>query len=483
MSFPGRANFMDPAPAPRSWNYSIQDNGRALAYYPGDVSINGNVIISGDGDIQGAIDAANARGGGLVIVGQSANVATSLILKTGVYVDVAPGVILTWTGGADFMWKTANDNVTNYCGLSGYGATFACGASAAGALRIYSTWKSQFQGFRVTSNSATNVILDIRGDASGGTGPAAGRHTAYCTFVDILSEGYSGTLCRLYGVQANSGYVTLNSFYNVCSEANQVRGFDFAQWCDSNTFSGKIRVNLAANNAVGAEFNTADPTNNVGVYNIVFESFAVDTFAGPTGRKAVQLNNCKDIFIYNLFNTPVAEGGVVNTTVNTGCYEITLFDDATNSIRIYGKSVSRQGTGTNDNAPAGFIGEYMEHIVGPGSAVALTTDTPATVCTLALTPGDWDVRGTGLFAGNAATTIVYLLAGISDTAAFDDNNYTHLQRWFNNAISTFIARLPVTARRFSVSSAGNNSVQLICQAGFGLNTLGAYGILTARRVR
>ena len=51
------------------------------------------------------------------------------------------------------------------------------------------------------------------------------------------------------------------------------------------------------------------------------------------------------------------------------------------------------GTTTNDDAAAGKIGEYQSAGIGFGSAISLTTATPANVTSISLTAGDWDVSG------------------------------------------------------------------------------------------
>ena len=52
------------------------------------------------------------------------------------------------------------------------------------------------------------------------------------------------------------------------------------------------------------------------------------------------------------------------------------------------------GTGTNDNAAAGIVGEFITATVAVGGAVALVTATANTVTSITLTPGDWDMSAT-----------------------------------------------------------------------------------------
>jgi hypothetical protein len=61
-----------------------------------------------------------------------------------------------------------------------------------------------------------------------------------------------------------------------------------------------------------------------------------------------------------------------------------------------------KGTATNDNAPAGYVGEYKESKVTAGTSVG-TTGQYFDATSLTLTAGDWDVSGFAYFTRNGAT--------------------------------------------------------------------------------
>jgi hypothetical protein len=142
-----------------------------------------------------------------------------------------------------------------------------------------------------------------------------------------------------------------------------------------------------------------------------------------------------------------------------------------------------QGTTTNDNAPAGFIGEFISSTVLIGSAVSLTTSTPANVTSISLTAGDWDVRGTVAFSAGASTTYSQIVGALSSASAtLPTNAGLGLTTLFNNPFTTGTAQvISVGPARFSL--AATTTIYLVTQAGFGVSTLAAYGFLGARRVR
>ena len=70
------------------------------------------------------------------------------------------------------------------------------------------------------------------------------------------------------------------------------------------------------------------------------------------------------------------------------------------------------GTTTNNSAAAGSVGEQIESVASPGTALTSTVSVNGT--SISLTAGDWDVWGSCYFSG---LTITLMTAGISQTSA------------------------------------------------------------------
>lgn len=141
------------------------------------------------------------------------------------------------------------------------------------------------------------------------------------------------------------------------------------------------------------------------------------------------------------------------------------------------------GTNTNDSATAGNVGQYISSSVLAGAAVPLTTVTYANVTSIALTAGDWDVRGLVANVPDAATVTVFLDACISTTSATPptiaaENNYSRDVVSNAAGISTVINVGPMR-----ISLAAPTTVYLVAQADFSVNTNAAFGFIGARRVR
>lgn len=141
------------------------------------------------------------------------------------------------------------------------------------------------------------------------------------------------------------------------------------------------------------------------------------------------------------------------------------------------------GTATNDNAAAGYIGEYVSSNVPIGSAVSLTTGVAKTVTSISLTAGDWDVGGTVGFSEGATTTCTQQIAGISttnNTLPTSPGAGAYAQQGGTGVNGTG-AVMPTGTTRISL--AATTTVYLIAQASFAASTDAAYGFLWARRAR
>lgn len=139
-----------------------------------------------------------------------------------------------------------------------------------------------------------------------------------------------------------------------------------------------------------------------------------------------------------------------------------------------------RGTTTNDNAAAGYVGEFVTSTLASGSAISLTTNVVANVTSITLTPGDWDVFGAVNYAHSAATTSNYS-GGTSTTSATLGSQGTYFTLPFGVSASSAAVRQAVPTVRISVSV--NTIVYLVALATISGGTVSAHGTINARRVR
>jgi hypothetical protein len=151
------------------------------------------------------------------------------------------------------------------------------------------------------------------------------------------------------------------------------------------------------------------------------------------------------------------------------------------SVTIFGRFLSI-GTNTNDNAPTGYVGEYLSSAIASASAVTLTNNQYNDVTSLALTAGDWDVSAMVMFTGTITGT--NFTAGIGTSSG---NASTGLVAGDNSistaSISTAASDSGLSVPTWRTSLSASKTYYLKAFGLFSIGTLKAYGRISARRVR
>ena len=153
---------------------------------------------------------------------------------------------------------------------------------------------------------------------------------------------------------------------------------------------------------------------------------------------------------------------------------------ATVTIVPYGQVA---GTSTNDNAIAGSVGEIISSSIASGSAVSLSTATPANVTSISLTAGDWDVSASLVRTFGASTSITILKTSISTTSATDGSLATGTMDQYSTAAMVPVTDMSMSIGPIRLSLASPTTVYLVADDTFTVSTNKGYGILRARRVR
>lgn len=170
-----------------------------------------------------------------------------------------------------------------------------------------------------------------------------------------------------------------------------------------------------------------------------------------------------------------ANSGVLSTN-SSGVPSI----DTTN-FAVLSTGLQLKGNNTNTAPPAGFIGEQIRSFVNSGSPVSLSTTVCSNITSISLTAGIWDISAVIKFTANAATSITLFQYGISPTSATMDNfgddcgSDSHA-----TAIIGYGPTRCIPAYRVTLS--GTTTYYLVALGTFTVNTLTAYGRISATRV-
>lgn len=203
---------------------------------------------------------------------------------------------------------------------------------------------------------------------------------------------------------------------------------------------------------------------------VIFYAIALISIAvhAATGDIKVQQRSAAGSFYDNIFAT-AANGVLITSSGGNVTASTTL------------PAVPVQGTNTNNNAATGFIGEYVTASVASASPVSLSSTVPANVTSISLTAGDWDVSGSVGFKPDPTTAIVFMLGGVSTTSATNPDEGNRVLVSFKGNASDFNIENAIPTVRVSI--AATTTVYLVADAYFGASTMGAFGRISARRVR
>ena len=160
------------------------------------------------------------------------------------------------------------------------------------------------------------------------------------------------------------------------------------------------------------------------------------------------------------------------------------------SYPVSGSASAVKGTTTNDNAPAGFLGEFITATVASGAAVALTSTVQANIASISLTAGDWDVSAVADLLTGAATSVSFISAGLGTVSATQltqvggggvgtDPLVTLADPAFVPGVTTLTLSLPPVR----VSLAATTTIFFVALCTFTVSTLSAFGTIRARRMR
>jgi len=180
---------------------------------------------------------------------------------------------------------------------------------------------------------------------------------------------------------------------------------------------------------------------------------------------------------------PAGPAGPNAVSVNTG----NIAKLGTDSLIFVPKNVI--GTITNDNAPAGCVGEFISKTVLAANAVAAATGVTVNVTSISLSPGDWDVQGQIWIAPTgtrAATNVTGIGTWVSATSALMPTVPAgSLNSLFGINIALVAANLPVlTTGKVRFSLAATTTIYLSGLVTFtGTGPIGLYGYIDARRAR
>lgn len=285
--------------------------------------------------IDAALDAAEQAGASAVWFPGGIYDTAGFRLRSGIDLRADGNALIRWTGGPGTVIDSAHSGILRDAGISGIDIE---SRDATTAIAWRSSLECELRDVTVRADNPAQVVLDMCCNADGAANEWGNRNNAYNNVDGLRQRGRCGSLLRLSGLGPPNGpqsaVTTLNSFCNINGAGVCGTGIDFASWADSNHFDGITHLYLIADNAVGMDYNSGAPTENMGVYANSFDHLAVDAFGSFAGRIGLRLNKSGSLRIDHYYNSPVAEGGDLIISPLAAGYKIQHIDPATGEYRL-----------------------------------------------------------------------------------------------------------------------------------------------------
>jgi hypothetical protein len=173
------------------------------------------------------------------------------------------------------------------------------------------------------------------------------------------------------------------------------------------------------------------------------------------------------------YDAPIVEtlaGGQQHSQAWTEYHQ--SLSDQVNDLAV--AATKNKGVTDGSDAVAGDIGEYL--FTPSGASVGLSNGALANICSLDLTPGDWDVAGNVIFNPTGAVTFA---AASCSTASVTLNVIA--ARVAGSAAANQLRLGTGGDQRINVSA--DTTVYLVAQCGFTSGSVSATGTIWGRRVR
>lgn len=318
----------------------------------------------------------------------------------------------------------------------------------------------------LTPNSATTGVVTVAGtliSTNGGTGVS--NPTAHGI---MIAEGASA----MTPIVLAAGQVLVGTTASDPTAATIGSGTGITV----TSSTGAISIALAAITGSGASVLASGATaTNLTLITPALGTPTSGVLSSCTGYAAASLTGLGTNVATGLATTLNGTGALAGTTSPTFVTP-TLGVATATSLAFSPSTGGIVGTATNNNAGAGYVGEFVSSVIPQASPVTITVSGTVTdVTSIALTAGDWDVWGNIFYLPSVACSAE---VGWTNTASATQPNAEFIAQ-FQGALNNQGFCVPY--RR--VSAAGNVTCYLTANATFASGNCQVSGGIYARRVR
>lgn len=208
--------------------------------------------------------------------------------------------------------------------------------------------------------------------------------------------------------------------------------------------------------------------------------YAINSIQFPnidTAQRTLTVNKVTSAGTQLLYKATLSAGSALMYDGGAGWYVMDQFGNRLSSASLpAGVTLTTPnitGVTNGSNATAGSVGEIM---TASGTGVALSNNVSANLCSVTLTPGDWQVYGNALITGSALTAAN---AGVNTTSGTSPG--TSLLGQYVSSTTFSAIGWSVPTQRFSISA--NTTIYLVGTGAFSSGSCAGNGSILARRER
>lgn len=151
-------------------------------------------------------------------------------------------------------------------------------------------------------------------------------------------------------------------------------------------------------------------------------------------------------------------------------------------LQDIGTPGQRPGTVLADTATSGNVGELVSSNIAAGSAISLTSPTPANVSSINVPTGRWRITQTSTFNFGTATNATDLISSMSQTSGTPDTTTGGAYGKLLGSYTGTGTLMTVNAGPLYVQFAAPTTMFHVVRGIFTISTIVAYGIIQAERM-
>jgi hypothetical protein len=319
-------------------------------------------------------------------------------------------------------------------------------------------------GYSATSSGIDSVGIAVNSTAQGDNSIAIGNSSTALGIYGI-AIGYSANAGAANGIAIGKNATAVHAGSCVIVDSSGTNNTDSVANLWTSTFTAgydfyagtilALKISSAGNAIFGQNI------------ELVSGKSIADTSGNPYFQfyTSVSAVNYIDVNNAQTGNSPTLTAAGSDTNI-----ALTLIGQGTGGVNT-------QGTRTNNNAPTGYVGEFISSSIVAGSAVSLSTGVANNITSISLTAGDWDVEGNVFFTVGGTCTICYAWSSLTSATTPDASLVNG--KIVTSGIQNFGTQVPF----LRVCIATTTTVYLSAISTFSTSIVTVCGNIYARRVR